>query len=239
MMTYTDADREDQLWGPGSIRIFISHIAKHKVMATELKERLTELGVASFVAHEDIEPTAEWQTEIERALFSMDILIALLTEGFNESNWTDQEVGFALGRHVPVICISRGKRPYGFIAKYQAIQWGSKSGEQVADEILGVLLKQAGLRDLAKNAFIMAVATAYSFARANTLAQFLPMIDELSSDQEEALVQAFNSNHEVYNARAFHPQIVTELRRMTGSNYVLKELGYMRRKLELDEEIPF
>ena len=111
MMTYTDADREDQLWGPGSVRIFISHIAKHKVMATELKERLTELGVASFVAHEDIEPTAEWQTEIERALFSMDILIALLTEGFNESNWTDQEVGFALGRHVPVICISRGETP--------------------------------------------------------------------------------------------------------------------------------
>ena len=85
----------------------------------------------------------------------------------------------------------------------------------------------------------MAVATAYSFARANTLAQFLPMIDELSSDQEEALVQAFNSNYEVYNARDFHPRIVTELKRMTGSNYVLKELGYMSRQLELDEQIPF
>lgn len=239
MMTYTDAGRVDQIWGPGSIRIFISHIGKHKVMATELKERLTELGVASFVAHEDIEPTAEWQTEIERALFSMDILIALLTERFNESNWTDQEVGFALGRGVPVICISRGENPYGFIGKYQAIQWGSKSGEQVADEILKVLLKREALRDLAKNAFIMAVATAYSFARANTLAQFLPLIDELSFDQEGSLVQAFNSNHEVYNARQFYPRIVTELKRMTGSNYVLKELGYMSRQLELDEDIPF
>lgn len=239
IMTYTDADRVNQLWGEGSIRIFISHIARYKVMATELQERLTEFGVASFVAHEDIEPTAEWQTEIERALFSMDMFIALLTEGFNESDWTDQEVGFALGRGVPIICISRGKRPYGFIAKYQAIPWGNKSGEQVADEILGILLKREGLRESAKNAFIMAVATAYSFARANSLTQFMPLIDELSFDQEEALVQAFNSNYEVYNARHFYPRIVTELRRMTGSNYTLKELGYMSRQLELDEDIPF
>ena len=110
-------------------------------MATALQESLTELGVASFVAHEDIEPNAEWQTEIERALFSMDMLLALLTEGFKESNWTDQEVGIAIGREVPIISVARGKDPYGFIGKYQAIQWGDKSGKQVADEILGVLLK--------------------------------------------------------------------------------------------------
>ena len=239
IMNDTDAYRVNQLWGEGSIRVFISHIAEYKLMAIELQERLTELGVASFVAHEDIEPTAEWQTEIERALFSMDIFVALLTEGFNESDWTDQEIGFALGRGAPIICISRGKRPYGFIAKYQAIQWGNKSGEQVADEILGILLKREAFRDSAKNAFITAVATAYSFVRANNLTQFLPMIDKLSFEQEGALVQAFNSNYEVYNARHFYPRIVTELKRMTGSNYVLKELGYMSRQLELEEDIPF
>lgn len=173
IMNDTDAYRVNQLWGKGSIRVFISHIAKHKLMAIELKERLTELGVASFVAHEDIEPTAEWQTEIERALFSMDIFVALLTEGFNESDWTDQEIGFALGRGAPIICVSRGKRPYGFIAKYQAIQWENKSGEQVADEILGVLLKTEELTSQAKDAFITAVSNAYSFAprkRTGTLA---------------------------------------------------------------------
>ena len=236
MMTYTDADRVDQLWGPGSIRIFISHIAKHKVMATELKERLTELGVASFVAHEDIEPTAEWQTEIERALFSMEIIIALLTEGFNESNWTDQEVGIAIGRKVPIICISRGKDPYGFIGKYQAIQWGHKSGEQIADEILGALLKREELTSQAKDAFITAVANAYSFARANELARLLPKIDHLSPNQEEALVLAFNANYEVYNAREFYPRIEDELQRMTGNTYILHEMGHMNRQLTL---IPF
>ena len=230
-MNHTDAYRVEQLWGAGSVRIFISHIAKHKAMATALQESLTELGIASFVAHEDIEPNAEWQIEIERALFSMDMLLALLTGGFKESNWTDQEVGIAIGREVPIISVARGKDPYGFIGKYQAIRWGDKSGRQVADEILGVFLKTEGLADLARDAFITAVANASSFVRANDLARFLPKIDGLSPDQEEALVLAFNSNYEVYNARDFYPRIEDDLKRMTGNIYMLHELDHMKREL--------
>ena len=238
-MNEREAKHLDQLWGEGAIRVFISHIARCKVWATEIQEALAQLGVASFVAHEDIEPTAEWQTEIERALFSMDMLLALLTEGFKESNWTDQEVGIAIGRGVPIISVSRGKDPYGFIGKYQAIRWGGKSGKQVADEILGALLKTEGLADLARNAFITAVATATSFVRANDLARLLPKIDGLSPDQEEALVLAFNSNYEVYNARDFHPRIADDLNRITGNTYWLREPRYMYRQLELVEDIPF
>ena len=149
---------------------------------------------------------------------------------------TVQEVGFALGRGVPIICIFRGKRPYGFIAKYQAIKWGNKSGEQVVDEVLGVLLKTEGLTSQAKDAFITAVSNAYSFARANELALLLPKIDHLSSNQEEALVAAFNSNYEVYNARDFYPRIEGELQRTTGNTYMLHEMGHMNRQLTL---IPF
>ena len=239
VMNEREAKHLDQLWGEGAIRVFISHIARYKVWATEIQASLAQLGIASFVAHEDIEPTANWQTEIERALFSMDMLVALLTEGFNESNWTDQEVGIAIGRRVPILSIARGKIPYGFIAKDQAIQWRNQTGEIIADSTLGVLLNREELKDLAKSAFIMAVSNAYSFVRANNLVQFLPMIDELSSDQENALVHAFNSNYEVYNAREFYPRIAGELNRMTGDNYMLKELGSMRRQLELIEDIPF
>lgn len=229
----------EQLWGKGSIRIFISHIAAHKVVATEIQEALGKFGIASFVAHEDIEPTAVWQTEIERALFSMDILIALLTAGFNESNWTDQEIGIAIGREVTILPIAREKTPYGFIGKVQAIRWGRKTSDQVTDAILGVLLKKEKFNSSAKDAFITAVSNAYSFARANELALLLPMIDRLSPDEEEALVRAFNSNDQVYNARDFFPQIVNELDRMTGNTYMLHELGYRSRQLELVEDIPF
>ena len=60
--------------------------------------------------------------EIEKALFSMHALLPLLTDGFHDSNWTDQEIGIAVGRGVPVISVKLGTDPYGFIAKYQAVQ---------------------------------------------------------------------------------------------------------------------
>jgi len=52
----------------------------------------------------------------------MDALLALLTPGSNESKWTDQEVGVAVGRRVPVIPIRIGIDPYGLIGKYQAVR---------------------------------------------------------------------------------------------------------------------
>ena len=84
---------EPEFWGDNSARIFISHLAANKAEASQLKEQLEQYGSTAFVAHEDIEPTKEWQTEIESALASMDALVALLAPGFKESNWCDQEVG--------------------------------------------------------------------------------------------------------------------------------------------------
>ena len=63
----------EDLWGDGVVRVFISHVAEHKEFAANLKVSLGRRGMASFVAHEDIEPMREWETEIERGLFSMGL----------------------------------------------------------------------------------------------------------------------------------------------------------------------
>ncbi|UOG91010.1 MAG: toll/interleukin-1 receptor domain-containing protein [Candidatus Thiothrix sulfatifontis] len=103
---------------------------------------LKRFGISAFVAHVDIEPTKEWQDEIEAGLFSMDALAAILMQGFKESNWTDQEVGIAIGRGVLVIPIVKGVTPYGFIEKYQGLNVGNgnKTIMQVAKEIFGILV---------------------------------------------------------------------------------------------------
>ena len=115
----------ENLWGTGSIRAFISHVSEDKKVAYDLKKALGTYGIAAFVAHDDIEPMREWGNEIVRALDSMDLLVALLTPTFSNSNWTDQEVGFALGRKVPALPVRYGKDPYGLLNKYQAIPDGS------------------------------------------------------------------------------------------------------------------
>ena len=128
----TPEDQLSELWTPGCLRLFISHKAKYKKQASELKDALDYYGVSSFVAHEDIEPTKEWQNEIEKALFSMDAIVALLTEDFNSSKWSDQEVGVAICRRVPVIPIRLGMDPYGFIGKYQALIGYNKDASSLA-----------------------------------------------------------------------------------------------------------
>jgi len=65
-----------------------------KKETAQLKKSLELIGVSAFVAHTDIKPTTHWQEEIENALASMDAFVALLTEKFHESPWTDQEVGY-------------------------------------------------------------------------------------------------------------------------------------------------
>ena len=210
----------NHLWGLGAIRAFISHTSEFKERAKDMQTSLTRFSIASFVAHEDIEPMKEWETEIERALFSMDLLVALLTPGFSESKWTDQEVGVAVGLRVPVVAIRMGKDPYGFIGRFQGLR-GSLSSNEIAEEIFEFTLKHHALHAQSINAFIMALDQAPSFTRANALAGFLEAIDNLTEDQEAALVEAFNSNPQVNHAYDILPVIVEHLKRMTGNSYSL------------------
>lgn len=111
-----------QGWRNGYFRMFISHITSRKKQASNLKNALEEFGITSFVAHEDINPTKEWQKEIQKALNSMDCMSAMLYDGFHQSNWCDQEVGIALGRNVTVLPLLPDGDPYGFLGEFQGVK---------------------------------------------------------------------------------------------------------------------
>ena len=218
-----DHDSIERLWGTGVAHVFISHVATHKMLANDIKRDLTHYGISAFVAHEDIEPMRGWETEIERALFSMDILVALITDGSSESKWTDQEVGVAIGRRVPVIPVRLGKDPYGFIGKLQAIQGHDAS--QIAYDIFDYLFRDDQLKSLGTDALIAALDNSGNFATSNSLALLLKEIEELSPAQELALVKAFNSNSQVSQANDIRKDIIEHLKRMAGHDY---EIDYNR-----------
>jgi len=152
--------------------------------------------VSCFVAHLSIRPTREWQDEIERALFSMDALIALLTKDFQKSNWTDQEISIALGRKVPVIPLKIEKSPYGFIGKIQAIHY---SWEDSATKIIKHLMKYDKMVD----AYLHAVYHCPTFENGLKLAGILPFVERLSDSQVELLIAAFNQNTQVSGCWSF------------------------------------
>lgn len=186
-----------RIWGDAGYRLFLSHKAEIKVQAGDLKTRLIAFGVSCFVAHEDIHPTREWQEEIENALDSMDAFVALMTEDFHDSLWTDQEVGYALARSVPIIAVRLGKDPYGFIGKFQAI---SSGWQNAPADIAKVLIK----KDRMLSAYIQALRKCPSWESSNTLALALPGIEKLTSQQVDELVDVYNSTYELRGGWGFN-----------------------------------
>jgi hypothetical protein len=77
----------------------------------------------------------------------MDAFLAIHTVGFAQSIWTQQEVGYAVGRGVKIISLQMGEDPTGFISKHQALRRGDRKAEEVAAEIDGILAKDPGTRD--------------------------------------------------------------------------------------------
>ena len=240
----------NNIWQPGFLRCFLSHKAEFKSEAAELKERLQLFGISCFVAHDDIEPTQTWQNEIEKALFSMDVLIALMTKGFSDSNWTDQEIGVALGRNVLILPVRIGTDPYGFIGKYQAISVKEEmSFDDLSVEICKTLMQNRLSREIMNNAYINAIKNSIDYEASLKLAVLLPHLNNLTNKQIENIVKAYNENGQVYDCWPFNGDrphrygkgLLHYLNKMTGNKYHM-----LRRKIHLrdskeheDVEIPF
>lgn len=215
-----------RIWGNLKFKIFISHTNKNKEKASNLKNKLEIYGISSFVAHADIKVNQIWQDEIERALFSMDAFIALLTEDFHKSEWTDQEIGIAYARDVPRIAVRLGKDPYGFIGKFQAL---SNDWDSIHFDIVKLLIKHSRMID----AYLQAIENCPDFDTGNNFAKLLPDIDRLTTSQIWQLINAFNDNLQVRESFGFNGKksslygegLVHHLQRITSENYRLSKNG--------------
>ncbi|MCK4619263.1 MAG: toll/interleukin-1 receptor domain-containing protein [Desulfobacterales bacterium] len=184
-------------WNADQPCVFISHLASIKAKAKGLKASLSKYSIVSFVAHEDIEPTKEWQTEIEIGLSTMDALVAMLTPGFKESNWTDQEVGFAIGRGVPIVPVRIGLDPYGFIGKYQALQGKGREIQIVASEITEILLGKPGIGQKITSGIVEKFVNSYSWETAKQNMGLLEKCQHLNMDHIKKLRKAVKENRQV------------------------------------------
>jgi len=221
-------DATKRIWGDAGFRVFLSHKAEVKKEITAIKDGLRLFGISGFVAHEDIHPTKAWQEEIENALASMDGFVALMTEGFHDSVWTDQEVGYAVARGVPIVAVRLGKDPYGFIGKFQAL---TSTWQASVQGIAKILIKN----DQMLNAYIRALRNCRSWNSGNILAEVLPSIEKLSTPQIDALIAAYNENSELQGSfgfngtkpREYGPGLVSYLnqlgnRQFEYSNWLIK-----------------
>jgi hypothetical protein len=188
------SEGELKFWKPGYFKLFISHLSSFKETVSLLKNKLENYGISSFVAHEDIEPTKEWMIEIEKALFSMDAMIAILITDFHKSNWTDQEIGIAIGKGKLVIPVIRGIDPYGFIGKYQGYKANGRTVNDVASGIFKILCNNEKtkyqIQKVITDLFIISISKEEALKRL----KLIENIDNYSKELAEKLAERFSDN---------------------------------------------
>jgi hypothetical protein len=190
-------DDVGRIWRPNSFRLFLSHDSNYKSEISAFKDELEIYRILGFVAHEDIEPTKEWENEIFLALNSAHALAAFLTPDFHKSKWTDQEVGVALGRGLLVIPIDLGVDPYGFMAKKQAMRGSFERSEQLAIDLAVVLLKYATTSKPMCEVLVRAFEKASSFINARKVSQMIISTNNFTQEQLSKIQQACNNNDQV------------------------------------------
>jgi len=188
---------EPPFWREGMLKVFLSHLATHRAVAAQIQEAGLAYGLSFFVAHNDIEPTTEWQTQIETALATCDALIALLHEEFHASNWTDQEIGFAMGRGVPTFAVRYGEDPYGFIGRFQAFNGNGKGADDLVAEFFDAYRKNKQTERKVAEVIIGLFERSGSFAAAKRLIALVDSLEAWEPSFSARIQSAVKNNSQV------------------------------------------
>jgi TIR domain len=207
---------ETDRWTPSHFRLFMSHVHDDKALVSAVKSHLSRYGVDSFVAHEDIEPTKQWVTEIETALDTCHALAAFLTRTFHESKWTDQELGYCLHRRVLIVPIKLGVDPYGFVARYQAFTGQGKTAEEIAGALVDILfVHELTAREMAA-AVVNYFAASNSYEATRSRVALLDRITAWTPELLQRVETAARENSQIRECYYMPERIRALVRRHSG-----------------------
>lgn len=183
---------------------FISYSSKQKIIGGRFKSYLENYcGYETFIAHDDILGSTIWEEEILKAIKNADFFIPLVSKEFKESPFTDQETGIAVYLKKKIIPIKLDEiNPYGFIEKYQALQYKNdinKLALTIAQ--IGLIYEpQSSYHQKVLNSIVHAFCKSRSFEIANATIQILCKCNDLSSHQLMRIVKAIKANSQIENA---------------------------------------
>ena len=204
-------------WRKRMFRVFITHLSAEKGFAAQIQEAFLGYGISAFVAHNDIEPTLEWQSQIETALATADSLVALLHPHFHQSNWTDQEIGFAMGRGLPVFAVRFGQDPYGFIGRFQAFTGSGKPPESIARELFDAYRKNKQTQRRMAGVLVSLFEDSGSFAAAKARISYLEQLEVWDSSFVTRLEAALELNSQISGSWGVKERIENLVKKWLGA----------------------
>lgn len=228
------SDKASHIWKEGLIRLFISHRDKYKREARELAEELEGYGIWSFVAHDSIEPMKQWQTEIMHGLQTMEAMLAFVTDDFEKSVFCNQEIGFALGRGIPVVSVKlEAAEPPGFISGLQALRGTTSNPASDAAQVFKLVAEALGQGEKVTDGLLAAFVAAPSYIDAKARFERLDsVVTRLSDLQVRRLVAGFNENDQLHGSGYFSNspfRITRFLKKVSGKSYEIRERLLVKR----------
>lgn len=154
-------------------------------------------GISAFVAHEDIKPSKKWLNVIESSLVSSDGLLVILDSNFKESNWCDQEVGFAYGQNKIIVPANFGINPYGFISKFQALKSNGRQPFKITYDIWKILISNEISAKKASYGFVKVFCESSSFEQAKHNSILLGEIQYFDDKLIDDIIKAININDQI------------------------------------------
>lgn len=183
------------------IKIFLSYSSEEKYLAGAIKANLGIYGFHVFLAHEDLQPLSEWEGEILDSLKNCDIFSCLLSTKFRDSEWTSQEIGYALALSKTIVPLKLDSDPYGFIKRYQAFTLSEYDVSDRCKQIVGLIQKKGLFGRRMQDMLINALRLSNNFDEATSVLEVLEGFRKFDKSQMDEVFRNAIWNNQVRMSR--------------------------------------
>lgn len=197
-------------------KAFISYATADKKVAGEVKRTLEKYDIKAFLAHEDINVSQNWKNRIISELKDCDIFIPLLSAAFRESDWAQQEIGFAFSLDeddLLIIPLSLdGTIPFGFINHIQGKPLASNG--VIDTDLLVDPIAERFPREIIP-ALIDDMADSGGFRTAETrMLRLMPLLDKFENNEIDEFAKAVIGNGQILYANLCRKEYIPEFLQM-------------------------
>jgi hypothetical protein len=216
------------------IPAFLSYSHKDRHLAGGIKIDLDYYGFDAFLAHEDLQPSTEWQQVILLKLRACSVFLPLLTESFAKSDWTDQEIGVAVALRKIIVPMKLTLDPYGFIGRYQAQPFAGAADdasiyppviEEACWNIVKTLASHKKIASQVRDGVIAAFGRSGSFSEAGKFARRMQSLELFSDEQLNDILRVSAANDQIshgFDARAIVNDLIRRAAKRVDRSLVRK-----------------
>ena len=191
-----------------SLKVFLSYneTKMGEQTAAGLKTALSAAHIDAIMARHSIAPGAKWEPTIRNYLEESSALICVATSGYSTRPWCQQEVGWALGRHAPILWIQYepNEEPCGFLASQQALMPDNPGDHSdVATSVATWLAINSNTRDDMAENLLNALENVETYEESRHVAKLLAKLNWLTTDEWSRVEKAAANNDQVRDARVW------------------------------------